>query len=268
MPPKFQTNLNVWKDNNPNSIAIKLWNAPQLEQLFQHHYPTVYPIYKHASPIQKSDMARYAILAHHGGWYFDLDASIHCGVKDDGSKRQRTTSNHCLNDLTSLLSSSFFKPKSSGTLFWERGPLSPTELLQSTHRPCRRKIPEYKHRLANYAMHAATVEGQRFFLNVLHAAACRVTTLQDLACSHKDQEYSVLFSTGPDVLTEVAYGNRRVWQQGDPVGNDKCVGLLPVRFEDNAHTHRMNVVDPKAMVLNANSFSWRGKENAAFHRGD
>ena len=58
---------------------VKVWDAAKVRRLLEtHHSPEVLAAYVAASPIQKADVARYAILATHGGWYFDLDTGIDC----------------------------------------------------------------------------------------------------------------------------------------------------------------------------------------------
>lgn len=249
----FQENLRQWRRVNPQ-FTITVWSLKLVNALFREYFPDTFHIFQKSSPIQKSDLARYAILAAKGGWYFDLDVTIHCKA----NARVRGGFK-CQNDMISMEQADFFKKGKGGggTLFFERQPLSKKEQVQSTKRTCRRNIPEYKNRLANYALHSNNQQGQFFFRNVLYTAICRVAastsaTRHSSTCT--DPEYNILFTTGPDVLTEVAYGNRQV--------EGEC-GKFQIPLSDNAKKYSINIVDPKLMVMNANSFTWRGSNNKA-----
>ena len=172
-----------------------------------------------------------------------------------------------------------------GTLFWERGVLSAAEMKLSARHPCRNHVPEYATRLSNYALHASSNEGRLFFRVVLLLAACRISVNVVDGCGNDDDEYQVLFTTGPDVVTEVAHGNRNVETAGvgdSSVGGSSGVGghggvcqaaarSRAGRRMRTAQERGMLVIDPKSMVMNANTFSWRNgrgeKMNRAMVRG-
>ena len=202
-----------------------------------------------ASPIQKADLARYCILAAHGGWYFDLDTAVQC------SSGRGAGISSCTNDLGALLDNRAFDlAHKSGALFWERGPLSRSERLASAQRSCRHGVSEYPFRLSNYALYARDEKGLRFFRAVLDLAVCRVLLDRDEQ-SGCDPEYNVLYTTGPDVISEVAQGQRAI---------DKCGGIAAAT---SAKALNMLMADPKSLVMNANSFTWRGRSNSALRHG-
>ena len=294
MPASFRANLDKFQQQNIGTTTttttttnIQLWSNTDVLHLLEKFYDVdIQNVYKHdASPIQKADLARYAILGVHGGWYLDLDVGLHCG-------KGATKLSACRNDLHSL--ELFLQAKrrakagtgagdgdgEGGTLFWERGVLSAAEMKQSARHPCRNHVPEYATRLSNYALHASSNEGRLFFRDVLSLAACRVSVNIIDGCGNDDDEYQVLFTTGPDVVTEMAYGNRNVETAslgGSGVGGNGGVCQTAARSKAGrrmrtAQERGMLVIDPKSMVMNANTFSWRNgrgekMKNRAMVRG-
>ena len=248
MPSAFRRNLHSWRKKNEDTHPVKLWSLEDVLELLTSgaFSEQIVEAFHFASPIQKADLARYCILAAYGGWYFDLDTGVECSSQSSLHK--------CTNNLQTIYSHKPFDLKSkSGALFWERGPLSRTEQQFSKRRKCRHNVPEYPLRLSNYALFAQDGKGRRFFRTVLDLAACRVLQERDQP-SGCDAEYTVLFTTGPDLTSEVAQGLR------DGIG--RCGTDL-----GGAHTTyralNMLVADPKSLVLNANSFTWRGPRNTA-----
>ena len=113
---------------------------------------------------------------------------------------------------------------------------------------------EYPFRLSNYALYARDEKGLRFFRAVLDLAVCRVLLDRDEQ-SGCDPEYNVLYTTGPDVISEVAQGQRSI---------GKCGGIAAAT---SAKALNMLMADPKSLVMNANSFTWRGRSNSALRHG-
>ena len=87
---------------------------------------------------------------------------------------------------------------------------------------------------------------------VLALARCRLERASSAAGVPCDEEYQVLFTSGPDVLTEAAFGNR-------DVGGTTCTAAAGA----SAGAHGVVVVDPGALVRNSNRGSWRGESNSA-----
>jgi hypothetical protein len=258
MPSSFRKNLASWRAHNDMAaFPVKLWSLDDVLALV--HTEGLFPrqvvdAFGYASPIQKADLARYCILAAHGGWYFDLDTGVQCSGSGLSS---------CTNNLRTLLDKrSFGLAQKSGALFWERGPLSMQERDNSARRACRHGSQEYPLRLSNYALYARDAKGLQFFSTVLDLAACRVLRERE-AKGGCNQEYTVLFTTGPDVTSEVAQGQRAV---GKVCGGSRGYGAAATTSADALN---MLVVDPKSLVVNANSFTWRGASNSALrHRHD
>ena len=170
MPSGFRKNLESWRTHNDEAyFHVKLWSLNDIlalihtEGLFSRE---VVDAFNYASPIQKADLARYCILAVHGGWYFDLDTGVQCSTGGLSG---------CTNNLRAMLENpAFHLPQKSGALFWERGPLSARERSESARRGCRNGVEEYPLRLSNYALYARDANGLLFFRTVLELASCRV----------------------------------------------------------------------------------------------
>ena len=76
------------------------------------------------------------------------------------------------------------------------------------------------------------------------AASLAMVRIQRLAATPKTDE-SILYSSGPDVISECAYGVRDRDYQGQQVG-----------------TADVLIVDPGPLLMNGNSFTWRNNPKA------
>ncbi|KAL4225005.1 hypothetical protein ACF0H5_015700 [Mactra antiquata] len=64
-----------WIKMHPN-FTHKLWSADDVLKLIKTEYPFLYRNYmSYHRWIQRSDVARYIVLYHYGGWYVDLDVT-------------------------------------------------------------------------------------------------------------------------------------------------------------------------------------------------
>ncbi|NQV17422.1 MAG: hypothetical protein HQ534_02625 [Armatimonadetes bacterium] len=72
LPHMFKKNIKLWKKLNPQS-EICIWKKQECEFLIQSKYPDILQMYKAASPIQRADLTRYAIIHAKGGWFADCD---------------------------------------------------------------------------------------------------------------------------------------------------------------------------------------------------
>ena len=197
----------------------------------------------------------------------------------------------------------------TATLFWERGRLSTQEAAAAARRPCRRGLPEWRTRLANYAIYAR--KGAPVMARALNIAVERLRTAAaakklvgggltgDTASGgggggsggyscrkpgggeEEGREYEVLFTTGPDVVSEAAaalaagantVGARETPALSGVVGPNVHAAMSFAEDDKSpAEAHALVggagshvlLVDPGAMVLNSNTWSWRGKGNAA-----
>ena len=352
MPTVFKENLDIYRSAN-GAQRVKVWDAEQVRRLIEtRHAPDVLAAYLAASPVQKSDLARYAILATHGGWYFDLDTGVDCkppkkkstdgklrGAAGLAAARQATVDalHTCSNSVAALEAfvetnkradddqdpndedllygnvagggggeinheGSFGVNHAAGllgdvkptaVLFWERGRLSTSEAAFAARRLCRRGLPEWRTRLSNYAIYAR--KGAPVMARALNIAVERLRTAaaakklsgggfscrKPFADEEEGREYEVLFTTGPDVVTEAAaalavgaktVGARESPIKGNVVGPDVDTALSFAEMDGSpseAHAlvgdagSHILLVDPGPMVLNANSWTWRGAGNAA-----
>ena len=69
----------------------RMWGPAECEALIAEEFPWALSGWRAAVPIQKCDLARYAIIAAKGGWYADLDAEVLGGfqVGDEGACQAR-----------------------------------------------------------------------------------------------------------------------------------------------------------------------------------
>ena len=107
-------------------------------------------------------------------------------------------------------------------------------------------MPEHPLRLANYALFCAA-PGCALAERALELAAARLGARAGAGC---DDEYGVLFTSGPDVVSEAVQGAREAVTFG-------------ARGADAAPLAGVAVLDPGPLIVNANSFTWRGHGNPA-----
>ena len=328
MPEAFKRNLDMWRSAN-GAQRVKVWDADGVSRLVRSkHGPDVATVYDSASSIQQADLARYAILAAEGGWYFDLDVGVDChpssrppaGVTHAGAETLRACTNSvaaleafleqgvaqpsteedllyggAMDGGAELREGSFGVASSAGflgedapsaVLFWERGRLSVAEAVESARRPCRRGLPEWRTRVANYAMYARP--GAPMMATALALAVERVKVLGRKPAAgaggwrvggspcarfpggeEEGREYEVVFSTGPDVMSEAAATVAGGAARRRPTGATASATAANDGSPSEPHAligptgSRVLLVDPGAMVVNANSWSWRGAGNVA-----
>lgn len=277
MPFRFSQNLDRWKEANIGR-ETRVWNLGDVRRVLRGLEAAVPGIQdtfeRSASPIQKADMARYAILYAYGGWYFDLDSGVECKYESilRGDGPARGCSNR-LDQFEAFLTSQAEQASVAQggsdhmvTVFWERGRLSLEDATQSARRTCRQGVPEYRTRLANYGIWSS--KGNPIWVDTLKLAIQRLRALQSgVSCGGgssegavRAKEYEVLWATGPDLLTESVLGVRESVGPG-VAGLADPAPSAPALFTRDSH--RILIVDPKAHLYNANTWSWRGKANPA-----
>jgi len=129
-------------------------------------------------PVQRADVARLAVVWQHGGWYFDVDVEPRPKLE---SLMARTPST----DL--------FFVEHTMPAHW------PQEAAKRY--AIRRGRSERRERLANFAFYAPPKSA--VVLRILEELTRRCRENPDV---HED--YDVLYTTGPDCLTEVVQGLR------------------------------------------------------------
>jgi len=254
-----------------------------------------------AKPIQMADIARYAILYYHGGWYFDMDTGAECNY-GQLSRSGNNPSEGCSNDITEL--EKFVNPHQqslTGIFVWEMGRRSRSDVMESAKRPCRAGMPEYRTRLANYAIWAQ--RGSPVMERLIRLTIYRVDALVNIKSRESSQRsssgkspcalpghdngqaYEVLWSTGPDSLTEAVLGIRdagfdddvpdisssageaslphhRFCSKASGVGQGELRQAGQQRDDCAGHDRLVTnegalILDPRSHLFNANSWTWR-----------
>jgi len=72
-PAEYDHMRQSWLDMNPG-WEVRLWNEADSVAFLQAHFPEMLPVFlNYKKPIMRVDSIRYAILAHYGGVYVDVD---------------------------------------------------------------------------------------------------------------------------------------------------------------------------------------------------
>ena len=172
--------------------------------------------------------------------------------------------------------------------------------------------PEHRIRLANYGFWCRA--GCQALRRVLQLSFLRLARFHrrpeaggrqcDILATdlQRGKEYTVLYSTGPDVVTEGAFGARDPGNEGAPgraqlrfpfAGYDRPPSPLPLRLPPHYHYHLRYhndnnrktdhqdmgsdtfqgvlgdgsmFADPQNLLVNINAFTWRGTFNEALYR--
>ena len=173
MPPTLQANRQKWRDAAPG-MTMRLWNRADCEQLLAEKFADLAPVWRgFARKCQQADLARYMILAEHGGWYLDLDA---------------VPSDRCVS-----------LPTGESTLLTETV-LSADAVAKVTYdEPIRHGVPEHPVRVSNYAM--GFTPGHPFWPSVFRLIKRR-------AKERVKRDYDVIYTTGPDVISTAYHSHQ------------------------------------------------------------
>jgi mannosyltransferase OCH1-like enzyme len=69
--------LTSWEVVKSHGFEIRVWNDELLEEFMAKEYPLILPAFKGARNYgEASDIARYLIVYHFGGYYFDWDTEL------------------------------------------------------------------------------------------------------------------------------------------------------------------------------------------------
>lgn len=177
LPWRYRKVLAGWRAHHPDWRFV-LWNRSSAKNLVEQSYPQLTGIYHGFNRcVQRSDLLRYLILHRHGGVYADLDLD-------------------CLASLEPVL-----QANSLARIFvLVETVLSPerAEAIGRSH-SIRNNRPELPERIANFFLAASA--GHPLLARVLELV-CERSTLPVRS------DYDVLYTTGPDVVTEVIQGDR------------------------------------------------------------
>eukprot|EP00980_Cylindrotheca_fusiformis_P023641 scaffold10700_cov108-Cylindrotheca_fusiformis.AAC.5 len=257
MPLFFRRNLQVYQAQNPgwrirtwfnrteiNSL-VERWTSPQPQSessLGMDDRQTIRQAWAVARPVQKADLFRYLLLHQFGGFYFDLD------VVTSGN-----------NTVEFFMKQVELDPRlHTAALFWEMGRLTPEEQAISAKEIVRRGLPEYKTRLSNYCLWSKPQSN--LTKCAIQLASSRILYVQQHfnVTTIQQKIPATLYSSGPDVVTECAFGVRR----SDEMHGTAAEATSNMDSEDEVLTRHMTkdrvlVVDPGPNLINGNTFSWR-----------
>jgi mannosyltransferase OCH1-like enzyme len=203
IPNKYRNYL-VPSRKNTKGYTDALWRNENAKQLVKTLFPNIYPYYlAYKKPIQRADAFRYMMLYTFGGFYSDMDISIY--------------------DLNGLLK----RYPDKKAFFFTELYLNDQQIEDSKHFPIRNGVPEDRERISNYFL--GCVKGHPIMLDILDELVKRSNL------EVKD-DYDVIYTTGPDLVTTVIQRNR-----------DKYPDLLVVSKEEADKTIQHHV-----------DGSWRG----------
>ena len=190
--------------------------------------------------VQRSDIARLLMLAAYGGIYADADTTPSSS------------------DMNELLDSDHAR---SNSLFFEETVLTPEQAAAAARaHPIREGAPEARQRIANYFMASAPAAADTCAggaaLATLKLISARVGLHPTLS---SDTDYDVLFTTGPDALTDTVHSLRgwsldgsditgtarldaakdieTVLRAADSGHGADCVGVVPRPIDQLYFTH-------------------------------
>lgn len=175
IPKKYTREITESKKNTKGWENV-LWRDKEAENLTQSLFPKLYPLYMaYQKPMQKGDAFRYTMLHTYGGFYSDMDLIIH--------------------DLDGLLK----RYPNKKAFFFIETYLNEQQIEDSKNVPIRNGEPEHPERISNYFM--GCVPNHPIMLDIIEEVMKR-------ASLKVKQEYDVIYTTGPDVVTTVVQRNR------------------------------------------------------------
>jgi len=173
-----------------------MWNTRAVEQLILSLYDHSHFYFKYSRKIMQADLARYLILYQHGGTYFDLDIRMYSSLSPFIQKiyQERPiameTHGFCI-------------------LFEEYRWKDNQQAVNEKNQPIRRFLESKYHtealvRVANYAFIATPKHP--FIKKVIETCGKRAHLIPE-------NDYDVLFITGPDVISHVYHTSKKDFLQ-------------------------------------------------------
>ena len=163
------------KHNTPD-WKIVLWGKDTSERFVRHQFPKYWNMYRsYRRDVQRADFLRYLLLYHFGGFYIDLD--LQCRSALDG----------LLSEHPEARMLACVETRLTARRAREIGQAEPI-------RNGKAEIPE---RVANYFM--ACAPGHPVMGNI-------IDLVEQRAQLPIRRDYDVIFTTGPDVVTEIVQG--------------------------------------------------------------
>jgi len=219
IPEKYVPLLEKWEDQNPSHCIMKHTPEDILDLLHKRssgQWLRLFESYAHS--IQKCDVARYILMLYSGGTYTDLDT-------ENNQKILAVLNNH---------------PEGKVFLGVERVIPTPYAAAMAAHK-IRNGTEEHPVRVANYWMMSAP--GHPFWLHVLQMA-------EERASLPVSQNYDVLYTTGPDLLTEAYHTYRQEDKNHEVVllGKSEFLELLNHRSDGFWKSKSMSSTDWRTFV--------------------
>ena len=193
---KHEAALSTWRHYNPGYI-LKVWRRPELNAVLSAAFPREWAwVTLHVSNHgQLADLTRYMLILAVGGCYADLDVYATGALDASWTRCGRGTSFIAVHE--SVLSPS--EVSAHGINIFTNRPLRPT-------------------RVANYFFAAA--KGSKVLHDILRLSLSRVRALNQQAKVQND----VIFTTGPDAMTEGFFEGPRALVVGAGVGTGAGAG--------------------------------------------
>lgn len=177
LPWRYRSVLAGWRRHH-RGWGVVLWDCESAARLVEEAYPHLAGVYHGFSrPVQRSDLLRYLLLHRFGGLYVDLDLECRASLVPvlEGHPQGRMF----------VLVETTLTPQRAGEIGQDQ--------------PIRDRRPELPERIANFFLAAAPA----------HPVLAEVIELvQERAPLPVACDYDVLYTTGPDVVTEVVQRHR------------------------------------------------------------
>jgi mannosyltransferase OCH1-like enzyme len=174
LPLLYRDTLRAWQ---AQGWSTRLWRRRDCEALLKRHPEHRALFESMPRPVQRADLIRYLIVLHEGGFYFDLDCR-------PGKTRI---------PMLALSSEAVFFVEHVLPKKW------PAEA--AARHPIRRGRPAHREQIANFAFGAQPDHPVVRDVVALVAERCRENP-------SPAGDYDVLYTTGPDVTTEVVQSVR------------------------------------------------------------
>ena len=205
LPKAWANNVARWTELNP-TWQTRLWHRVDCERLV--NTTTEWrETYFSARPIQRADLVRLMIIFTYGGLYADLDVvpklplqsaftafGFFDGTINDGSGKASRSRGGVVHHF-------------SEALFVETQ-LPAWYSVETSRWPIRGGVGEVRVRVANFLFWARA--GSPLIARALNLASTRLSTLRKNSQSdgnlnrYSNSEYAIIYSSGPDILSEAA----------------------------------------------------------------
>lgn len=188
----YKKNMKLWQTQG---WQVTLWTPKEIDKLLE-RYPQWQELYLNQTVrrVQKADIVRYLIVYDQGGFYFDLD----CTPDKHNNLFQFLQHHHKNNN-----------DNTHPTMYYFVEHVMPKSYTKTTaaRYPIRKGKNELPTRIANYAFGCQT----RFHKSLIDIFDLICNRLQQQVDKLHLDDYGVLYTTGPDVVTEVVHFYNKSW---------------------------------------------------------